>query len=384
MCIGSSPDRLKKYLLTRYRLRVSRVRVSIVPVGVSLKTPIPDETENRFHMHRLESIIRIFTFSLILGSCIRIGGVLGSVLAFSTKRYRLASFGCALLVAGVPGCALPPSMASIDTILAKEGRSGLMHYGYRCTSGAHRGASAEYKENTMAALKAAEEDKKYAFIEFDVQYSRDKKIVVYHDKSMIRLFGSMKRIGEATSAELSKLSGGEIVSYDEVIGLLQKKLNIEIKSQGDREEDERLVDEIVADIRARERGDDVLISSISSDVIRYVKRTYPGILTGQVFWLTASTYLRFDGLTKRLYDDINASHADYLMLHVANLRNIDALLKFKPRGKTIVFWDFDDSIYIVHRDLSDRLWGESGLRTFLQAVRYGLASPPDPPPGTEE
>ncbi len=335
-------------------------------------------------MHRLESIIRIFTFSLILGSCIRIGGVLGSVLAFSTKRYRLASFGCALLVAGVPGCALPPSMASIDTILAKEGRRGLLHYGYRCTSGAHRGASAEYKENTMAALKAAEEDKKYAFIEFDVQYSRDKKIVVYHDKSMIRLFGSMKRIGEATFAELSKLSGGEIVSYDEVIGLLRKKLNIEIKSQGDREEDERLVDEIVADIRARERGDDVLISSISSDVIRYVKRTYPGILTGQVFWLTASTYLRFDGLTKRLYDDINASHADYLMLHVANLRNIDALLKFKPRGKTIVFWDFDDSIYLVHRDLSDRLWGESGLRTFLQAVRYGLASPPDPPPGTEE
>jgi hypothetical protein len=62
------------------------------------------------------------------------------------------------------------------------------------------------------------------------------------------------------------------------------------------------------------------------------------------------------------------------MLHVANLRNIDDLLKFKPKGKTIVFWDFSDTIYIVHKDISDRLWGDSGIRTFCQFVLYKLAS----------
>jgi hypothetical protein len=117
-----------------------------------------------------------------------------------------------------------------------------------------------------------------------------------------------------------------------------------------------------------------MISSISSDVIKYVNRNYPNIPTGQGFWLTSSTYLHFDGLTKKLYEDISATEADYLMLHVANLRNIDDLLRFKPKGKTIVFWDFDDTIYIVHKDISDRLWGDSGIRTFCQFVRYKLVS----------
>ena len=62
------------------------------------------------------------------------------------------------------------------------------------------------------------------------------------------------------------------------------------------------------------------------------------------------------------------------MLHVANLHNIDDLLKFKPRGKTIVFWDFDDKMYIVHKDISDRLWGNSGLRTLFQFLRFKFAS----------
>ncbi len=188
------------------------------------------------------------------------------------------------------------------------------------------------------------------------------------------MYGNMRAIGNTTFAELSKMTGGEIAAYDEVIGILRKKLNIEIKSQGDNQEDERLVDEIIADIQTRKRDNDVLISSISSDVIKYVNRNYPNIRTGQVFWLTSSTYLHFDSLTKKLYEDISSTQADYLMLHVANLSNIDDLLKFKPRGKTIVFWDFDDTMYIVHKDLSDRLWGDSGIRTFFQFARYKILS----------
>ena len=191
---------------------------------------------------------------------------------------------------------------------------------------------------------------------------------------MLRLYGNLRAIGDTTFAEISEMTGGEIAAYDEVIGILRKKLNIEIKSQGDNQEDERLVDEIIADIQSRKRDNDVLISSISSDVIKYVNRNYPSIPTGQVFWITSSTYLHFDVLTKKLYEDISVTQADYLMLYVANLRNIDDLLKFKPRGKTIVFWDFDDTMYIVHKDLSDRLWGDSGIRTFFQFLRYKIAS----------
>jgi glycerophosphoryl diester phosphodiesterase len=279
-----------------------------------------------------------------------------------------------LLVAVVSACTMPPYITSLDEILAKEGIKNRTPYGYRCTAGAHRGESEKYKENTMAAIKAADENSKYAFIEFDVQYSKDSRIVVYHDKRMLRLYGRIRAIGSATFAELSKISEGEIAAYDEVMGILKKKLNIEIKSQGDNQEDERLVDEIMADIKARKRDKDVMISSISSNVIRYVKQNYPDMPTGQVFWLTSSTYLHFDSLTKKLYADLSATQADYVMLHVANLRNIDDLLSFKPRGKTIVFWDFDDTMYIVHKDISDRLWGDSYIRAFCQYLLFKIAS----------
>ncbi|MDA0990682.1 MAG: glycerophosphodiester phosphodiesterase [Verrucomicrobia bacterium] len=272
---------------------------------------------------------------------------------------------------------MPPYTLCLDDVIAQEGMRPDNHYGYRCTAGAHRGASDLYRENTMAALMAADADRKYAFVEFDVQYSKDGRIVVFHDKRMLRQFGSVKSVGNTTFAQLSDIAGGDIVDYEDAMDVLTQKLNIEIKSQAETQEDERLVDQIVADIRIRKRQHDVMISSISGEVIAYINRTYPDIPTGQVFWLTSSTYLHIDNLTEALYDEIRSTGADYLMLHVANLRNIDALLRLKPREKTIVFWDFDDTMYLVHKDLSDRMWGDSGFKTFCQFLRYKLMSPFD-------
>jgi glycerophosphoryl diester phosphodiesterase len=281
----------------------------------------------------------------------------------------------AMLVMLLAGCAMPRYAASLDQVLVEKGKPARTRFGYRCTAGAHRGASVDYRENTMAALKAADADPKYAFIEFDVQYSKDQRIVVFHDRRLLRVFHSLRAIGETSFAELTVISGGEIAAYDEVMDALHKKLNIEIKSQGDDREDERLVDEVMADLRQRRRTGEVLISSISREVIRYVKQRYPEMPTGQIFWLTSSAYLHFDRLTEGLYEDVQESGADYLLLHVANLRNIEDLLRLKPRGKTIAFWDFDDTMYLVHKDLSDRLWGDSRLNTFAKAVRYRLTAP---------
>jgi glycerophosphoryl diester phosphodiesterase len=286
-----------------------------------------------------------------------------------SKRWLL--FAYALMVCG---CAAPRYTMDLDLILEAEGRKNRTQRAYRCTAGAHRGASVAHLENTIDALKEADRDSRYAFIEFDVQYSRDMRIVVFHDKRMLRVFGNVRTIGDSTFSELQDASGGEIVAYEDIMPVLSKPLNIEIKATKDSELDRRLVDEVAADLRSRKRIDEVLISSISSDVVAYVNARYPDIPTGQIFWLTSSTYLHLDSLTRRLYDEIRATEADYLMLHVANLRNIDDLLRLKPRGKTIVFWDFDDTMYIVHKDLSDRLWIDSCFRSFWQSVRYKLSS----------
>lgn len=289
---------------------------------------------------------------------------------------RLFSISALILVAAlVSGCVTSRATIGLDRLLEEERKDNGKSYDYRCTSGAHRGASLEHKENTILALKAADRDKRYAFVEFDVQYSQDRRIMVFHDRRMLRLFGSLRKIGNTSFVKLCEVTDGEIVAYDEVMPVVKKKLNIEIKSQGDPELDEKLVDEIMADLRARKREKDVLISSISSDVITYVSQNYPEIPTGKVFWLTSSTYLHLDGLTEKLYEDMNATQADYLMLHMANLRNIDDLLRLKPKDKTIVFWDFDDSMYVVHKDLSDRLWGDSAFKTFCQSAGYKITWP---------
>ncbi len=282
-----------------------------------------------------------------------------------------------LLALSGTGCTLPPATQCLGAILQKEiRRHGNQFTGYRCTAGAHRGDSVNFTENTLTALEAAADNPGYAFVEFDVQYTRDGKIVVFHDKRLLRLFGSLRAVGKTDFEDLFDLTDGEIAAYDDVMAVLEgEKINIEIKSQGDDAEDFRLADAIIADLNAGGRADDVMISSISEEVVKYISRNYPRVPTGQIFWLSASTFLHFDLLTARLFQAAEDAGADYLLLHVANLRNLESLLALKPSDKTIIFWDFDDAIYLVHRHFSDRLWGHSGLRAAADHAAYMLLYP---------
>lgn len=278
-----------------------------------------------------------------------------------------------LLFVFLGGCGLPAYEKPLSHILRQESLDLGKTYPYRCTAGAHRGASVDYTENTMQALSAADADDRYAFIEFDVQYSEDRKIMVYHDKRLYRLYGNVWNISETTAEEIKEITSGNIPTFDQVMDVLTKKINIEIKSSGHDEEDRQLADDIVREIRKRHREKDVLITSLSKDVVRYVSQTYPDISCGLVFWVTSSTYIHMDGLTRSLYEKLEETGADYLILYLANLRNIDDLLMFKPKNKTIMFWDFDDTMFILHKDMPDRLWGTSVIRAFFSSLRYKIA-----------
>jgi glycerophosphoryl diester phosphodiesterase len=269
------------------------------------------------------------------------------------------------------GCVMPKHSIGLHAALEEEPNGKNHLSSYRCTRGAHRGDSYFYTENTARAIHSARHNPKFAFIEFDVQYSADDLPVVVHDTNLRRVFGERAKVGECTYAELQQLSNHQISTYEEIMELAKgKALNIEIKSQGDEEEDERLVDFIVADLQKRNIEKRVLISSISEEAVRYVKDQYPEMATGKIFFFKASTYLPFEFLTEGLYEQIAESKADYLMLHKTNRHNIKDLLKLKPDNKTLVFWSFDDTMYIVHKDFSDRLWGDGGFKTFFNWLRY--------------
>lgn len=278
---------------------------------------------------------------------------------------------CALLLSG---CATRQYTVGLNTLLTQElGEAHEQVPNYRCSRGAHRGDSGFYLENSARAIHSARHNPHYAFVEFDVQYSADGRVVVFHDLNLLRVLGRLNEVEDSTYEELRALSNEQIASYKEVMALAEgKRLNIEIKSQGDDEQDRRLVDFIVEDVRKRGIERRVLISSISAEAVRYAKETYPEMATGQIFFLRASTYMHLDFLTEGLYRKFEESRADYLMLHVSNLHNIEGLLRLKPEGKTLVFWSFRNAMYVVHKDLSDRLWGRSGFQTFLDELGHDI------------
>jgi glycerophosphoryl diester phosphodiesterase len=73
---------------------------------------------------------------------------------------------------------------------------------------AHRGASRDCPENTLAAFDEALRQGCNA-IELDLQLSLDGVPVVYHDRTLTRAGGGRKRVSQLTLAELARLPAGE-------------------------------------------------------------------------------------------------------------------------------------------------------------------------------
>ncbi len=122
---------------------------------------------------------------------------------------------------------------------------------------AHRGASVNYPENTMAAFIGAKK-LNADWIELDVQQTKDGKIIVLHDTNLKRTTGVNKNTWETNYDEIKKLDAGSFFSpkfKDERIPLLEDvivfaksnniELNIELKPTGKEKDFEKNVIDII-------------------------------------------------------------------------------------------------------------------------------------------
>lgn len=110
------------------------------------------------------------------------------------------------------------------------------------TNIAHRGASAYYPENTLAAFEAAIE-LGADMIEFDVQLSKCGEVVVFHDEKLSRCTDGKGRLSDHHLHELKKLDAGcwfgnkfkgvTIPTLHEALEFCRGKIavNIEIKTE---------------------------------------------------------------------------------------------------------------------------------------------------------
>lgn len=89
---------------------------------------------------------------------------------------------------------------------------------------AHRGLhnqQAQRPENSLAAFRAAKEAG-YG-VEFDIRFTKDRQIVVFHDDDLNRMCGDSRRVDACTYSELQSL---RLLDTDEPIPLLSDVLEV--------------------------------------------------------------------------------------------------------------------------------------------------------------
>lgn len=149
---------------------------------------------------------------------------------------------------------------------------------------AHRGLYSEDQnipENSLAAFSAAKQAG-YG-VELDVQLTKDKQLVVFHDGSLLRACGVDARVDSKTYRELKKLSlfgtAHKIPLFQDVLREIDGEipLIVELKGGGDRnmlcEASLRLL---------REYDGPFCVESFDPFIVYWFRRHAPDILRGQL------------------------------------------------------------------------------------------------------
>ncbi|MDN3619505.1 glycerophosphodiester phosphodiesterase family protein [Polaribacter undariae] len=108
---------------------------------------------------------------------------------------------------------------------------------------AHRGANKTHPENTIAAFKEAIR-LGVQMIEFDVQLSKDHKLVIMHDATVNRTTNGFGEVSKLTLAEIRELDGGswkaekfigeKVPTLQEVLKIMPQNIWLNIHLKGDR------------------------------------------------------------------------------------------------------------------------------------------------------
>ncbi len=185
---------------------------------------------------------------------------------------------------------------------------------------AHRGASADVPENTIAAFKEALNQRADA-IEIDVRLTADSQLVVIHDSNVKRTTNGSGNVAELTLHDMRnldagswfspKFSGEKIPTLKEVLSILDSTtlLIIEIKS-----ELEGIEQKVINEVDAAGKRKQILLKSFYPDVIKTFQRLAPDIPRVYVFAFHIP-WLNFTFGTRPRFENVFETPAEYLQIH---------------------------------------------------------------------
>lgn len=216
---------------------------------------------------------------------------------------------------------------------------------------AHRGASADAPENTLAAVRLAWEQAADA-VEIDVHLAADGELMVIHDDDTLRVAGKPGKVAARTLAELRALdvgawkgpqwTGEKIPTFDEVLAAVPegKKLFVEAKCGAEA------VGKIQESIR-RLGGQpgQVVIIGFSLATMRAAKAAMPG---NHVSWLVKMSRDQASGVWRPAIDELIAqamgSGLDGLSINSTEAIGAALVARLRAAGMTLNVWTVDDPV----------------------------------------
>ena len=211
---------------------------------------------------------------------------------------------------------------------------------------AHRGVfdNVNIIENSIKAFKEA--IKLGYDIEFDVQLTKDNKLVVFHDDNLLRMTGLDKYICDCTYDEISNLTllntNQHIPSLDDVLKIIGDKVFMDIEIKGNK----RI--KIICDLLIEKLNNynNYSLKSFNPKVSRYLKKNYSNEKTG---YLINNKYdnkiLNYILPTKLM---IKYSKCDFISINKKLLKN-DKFLELSKLYPTQI-WTITDKSEILNSE----------------------------------
>ena len=235
---------------------------------------------------------------------------------------------------------------------------------------AHRGASADAPENTLAAMELAINEGA-DWVEVDVQETRDGEIVVIHDKDLKKAGGSGLRVYEASLAQLQAVDIGSwkdpsfnaqrVPTLQQLLALCKDRVNvlIELKYYGQEEH----LEEYVADlVEAAGMQDQVLVMSLNYPGIQKMKSIRPDWNVGL--------------LSSVAVGDITRLQADFFAIN-ARFATRGFIKHAHQRNRKVMVWTVNDPISMsamMSKGVDGIITDRPGLASMIRAERAELGT----------
>jgi glycerophosphoryl diester phosphodiesterase len=228
---------------------------------------------------------------------------------------------------------------------------------------AHRGASADAPENTLAAFRLAGEQKA-DFVELDVQESADGVVLVVHDSDLMKIGGAPQKIWETDAATLRTIDIGShagpqfaaerVPTLAEALLACKGKSHVivELKSYG---HDQHLEERVAAIVEAAGMENDCLFMSLDRRMVTRMKQLRPQWHTGL--------------LVAKAFGDLDALPGDFLAVE-ARMATARFVRQAHRNGQQVYVWTVNDPAWM----LAEMARGVDGLITDRPAIARRVVS----------